>query len=724
MADAMPPQLRGPRDKWHRAALCLGLGLAACAPDDSEVRFEVDSAGLRLGGTAPRNQPPTGPRYGVIAAPAPAAAASGHALWRRQAIDLCHRLPTAGEVDCITANGGDADFPACGRTTSTADSILAACVQSESFAEDIAGWINDFALPHRYLHSGNHALHVQSSIIWNQAYLNIAGVSSTIRYWHARIRPNHSAWRDCLEAQHTPQSPLVLTNQAQLGQYLEKAYNPYFYNGQGSDQGFYTDAQGVYVWVCKQGSPAYDGQPNDYDSTVATPAEFLAYNSEWRAGSDTDNCEWPYTQDHTFSLTNNSVHTCTISGNETSAGALRAQRCGNGIRNFPCGCGDNLRWCLPLSTLDGPPGNWNAFFDMVQEEKNEAFRLVKNIVLAENGLVASEQPTFMHIFTAGYSVMTSRLLRANEAFQSNWDTSTGYGHTNGDAYRTDECYSQITGVSKTNPDMPRDEVVTLQTGCVNNVCSPNPPSAIAMSRQTVCPDGILPATINYDQGGGDWQKVRYDQASQFAKVPLAYKMGGILTMTQQMRRQPTETNLASHIYQFFTCSEVSYRGLYGGWWATPYRDGWTINTPSSGGAVPFSALVRTNAAMEPLRDVDLKPTCMGCHLTVTPMAAFRNRWDAWGLYGFSEPVGYQFNDADGVFLGQGASDMRGLATLLADSQVVHTCIVNRSVERLTGHRLSSASPTLHQLTADFRNGFDIRALYRAIAETDEYKRAN
>lgn len=332
----------------------------------------------------------------------------------------------------------------------------------------------------------------------------------------------------------------------------------------------------------------------------------------------------------------------------------------------------------------------------------ETFQLVKHIVWGAEGLLGLDVP-FTEIFTADYSVRTSRLQHLYEWTQSDYRDSS----------ETDECYRQLLGIDKTDASCNLDVALT--------------------SVEYVDFD---PTTTD----GKDWQVVPFDAVSTGTEG-LSYRAAGILTHLQLLLRQPSEPNIANRIYSYFTCQDIGWNR-----WelqSDPDDEGdfpdWLLTTDYEGASeLRFSTLFRTSSAVtEPFDEgEDAVRNCRGCHLTVVPLAAFRNFWTDFGRYdpgkvaqaaGLHQTlVTTEASDrygAKGVFLGKSGKDMTGLGALMARSETVHRCITNRVVGWLTGSMLEQRSEALDALTATFQDSnFDIKALYRAVLSSDEYRR--
>ena len=572
-------------------------------------------------------------------------------------LDICQRLPTIQEVKCIQANDGRipdtrlvSPSKAC---LINFDSVINSCLKSESFAESIGRWVNDFVLP-----SQMPGYNSYNNIILNEVTLNDG---STQKYWYGR----HSSWGNCLDG--------ITPTQTNLSDYLDKAYAPYFANGKngGTDIGVESDSNGDFVYVCKKTGD---------DGRIYSLADEVT-NYENFNGTTTD-------------------YQCTQSDSR-----------------FPCGCGPNMRWCMVRSNLTnnngtvGVMGNDHSWFRLKKQTLEEAGQFTKQVVLNENGILASKNPTFTDIFNADYAVRTSRLQHFYEIMQADLRDPDNL---------SDDCHRLISGIDKSA------SCPTTVSGTVDFVDYTDAASA--------------PAGVVVDENGGDWQVIDFSQqAPEDKTTPLAYQNAGILASWQLLNRQPTELNIANRIFSFWTCEEISWRSN------DPYNrsnyqlerveeneDGFV--TLYSLDDIEFNTLYRTAAALEPFEEgTDNYTNCSGCHVTVNPLAAFRNRWDQLGRYREVDykPVG-SINGMDpgtvsgdqGIFLGETGVGLAGLGNILAESPVVHRCIVNRSFERLVGYRLPSSSDTLQDLTETFlSSNKDIRSLYGAILTTAEYKRA-
>jgi len=579
----------------------------------------------------------------------------GYGLWRRQTLDICQRLPTLEEVKCIQANSGEmpygrflgiGDAPGCDIDFSQ---VISDCLNSEAFAESIGRWVNDFILPSE----------IPSYSQYNYIVLNettLTDDEEVIPYWYGF----NSSWGDCLDG--------VSLTSSNIDDYLDKAYAPYWWAGGvngTSEAGLSTDeADQIFAYVCKK-EVTDEGSQKTYSL------------------ADTD-------------------ATVTYNG--------RSYTCQRSNRNFPCGCGPNMRWCLVRSNFKDDDGgatsanNESSWWRLKRQALEEPGQFVKQVVLRENGILSSKSPPFTDIFNGSYAVRTSRLQHYYEVMQADHRDSSRY---------TDECHRLITGIDKNSESA---SCATTMTGNIDYVDYTDPNSP---------PSGV---SVGID--GGDWQVVDFTQkdvGNTFA--PLEYQSAGILTSWQLLNRQPTEPNIANRIYSFWTCEEVSWRSNdpFSGsdYFVTVNESDYSLKT-YFGGTDNFSTIFRTTAALEPLSNTeDSNANCAGCHVTVNPLAAFRNRWDEAGRYREADysPDGTEVDSAQGIFLGSSADDMTGFGNLLANSGVVHRCIVNRSFERLVGHRLDSDSDTLQSLTETFLAADkDIRALYDAILDTDEYRK--
>ena len=565
-------------------------------------------------------------------------ALDGYDLWRRQTIDVCQRLPTLEEIACITVNGGD--YPVGGAGPCDFEATLDACLESEAFAELIALGINDFILPAVVPLKGQYAW-----INWNTAtYFNAAGVEKTVRYWH--MDANNSDWDDCLKGVLQP-----LPDRAALAGYLERADEPFWANAHqgGPEVGIYDD--GVpYVLVCKQ-------------------TEDLT-------------CKGGL---YTASLANTAEVECNDSGN---------MQCDRSKNDFPCGCGPNLRWCLPLGTLYDADGsvaaepNGDGLRLVRQQLLYEAASFVKQVVLAENGIIGGAA-RFTDIFDGEYGIRTSRLQHFYEVNQADFR----------DTGDSDACDRIIDGLDKsaascTTPKM-GGQVPFIDRGLG------------------------LGAGYALDAEAADWQVIDYTTPAVDGVTPRLDHFSGILSTWELLLRQPSEPNFANRVYSHWTCEEIGWRE----WGLSDISAGgtghdWALSGTGWGTSPRFSTLYRTTAALEPFNDPLMAGTCLGCHLTVNSMAAFRNRWDQKARYKPRQQV-YAY----GAFLGEEGDDLAGLGALMATSPVVHACIVNRTVKRLTGHWMKRTDAELQSLVDVFTSsGFDMRALYRAVIDTDAYRR--
>jgi hypothetical protein len=248
---------------------------------------------------------------------------------------------------------------------------------------------------------------------------------------------------------------------------------------------------------------------------------------------------------------------------------------------------------------------------------------------------------------------------------------------------------------------------------------------------------------------------------------------GLLTSYVFLLRQPTQPNIANTIYRFWTCDEVTPR-LQG--YSLSYEltyDGGSVESMVAEGDGNDTEIeyvspeldpddaeekVNGNVLVSPLyldpgpNDVvtsylsgdDSYSECYSCHVTVNPLAAFRNNWDDEGRYLPLSQAGINAGDnnpAYGVFAGTHGHDMRGLGEILADSQDVKDCIIQRTYKLLTGTVLSPADhDEMEILRADFENGsgrltalganvigpspisFNIKNLYKSIVLSESYRR--
>ena len=77
----------------------------------------------------------------------------------------------------------------------------------------------------------------------------------------------------------------------------------------------------------------------------------------------------------------------------------------------------------------------------------------------------------------------------------------------------------------------------------------------------------------------------------------------------------------------------------------------------------------------------------------------------------------------GVYAGQQEVGIAGLGHLLANSPMVHACIANRRVKKLTGLWLPRSSEELLHLVKTFtESDFNIAAVDLAILHSDAYRR--
>jgi hypothetical protein len=524
--------------------------------------------------------------------------------------------------------------------------VISGCLGSETFAESIGRWANDFILPAEIPAYNGFAY-----IVWNEA--GLSDTSESIQYWYGF----NDTWGDCLDG--------ISLSSSSIGDYLDKAYAPYWRNG--NNGGLHEDESGIFAYVCKKQLTDNAGETTSY--SLGNTEAAIEYES-------------------------------------------KTYQCQRSNGSFPCGCGPNMRWCLLRSTFTSDEGsemafnNESAWWRLKRQALEEPSQFVKQVVLRENGILSSQDPKFTDIFDGAYGVRTSRLQHFYEVMQSD--------HRDADNY-SDECHRLITGIDKDN-----NNCASTLTGTIDYVDYTDPTSP--------------PSGVYVGSDGGDWQVVDFTQTNRMPSGilgrlrPLSYQSAGILTSWQLLNRQPTEPNIANRIYSFWTCEEVSWRSNnpYSGsdYRVTANTSDFSLNT-NFAGSKDFATLYRTTAALEPLNESsESNDNCGGCHVTVNPLAAFRNRWDENGRYREADysPNGNAVESAQGIFLGETAEGMRGFGDLLGNSAVVHRCIVNRSFERLVGHRLASDSDTLQSLTETFVADMDIRVLYQAILATDEYRR--
>jgi hypothetical protein len=558
----------------------------------------------------------------------------GYDRWRRECIDICQRLPTLDEQACIASAGG---YPSVsdGSVCDFANT-LDGCLQSEAFAELVALDIDDFILPSEQPSAGQYAW-----IKWDTAtYLDDGGVEQSLRYFY--MSSNNTTWSNCLEGAGT------FASKADLEAELDEAIEPYFANAYQNteDVGVYTNDDGdLFVYVCQE------TQTNDAGVTL----------------------------------------TSSLANEDPDAGGLT---CEASNRNFPCGCGPNMRWCLLQSSLrdvDGTPTatpNNRARGWLQQQVRGEAAEFAKQVVLRENGILGAVP--FTDLLGADYGVRTSRLQHFYEVNQRGL-------HIPGES---DACDRIISGIDKSGE------------GCTDTMTGSMP--FIDTTTDT--------ASYGVDENGADWQVVDFTALGSDGTARLGH-YGGILTSWELLVRQPTEPNFANRVYSYWTCEDISWRSwsLAAGGGAS-YDTATTWSVTDTRGTHDFSTLFRTTAALDPFNSADANAVanCKGCHLTVNPLAAFRNFWDHRGRY---RPTRYTDLAADGVFLGQTGSDIVGLGAIMAESPEVHACIVNRVVKRLTGRFLPRTDATLGDLVTTFEtSGRDIREVYRAVLDLDVYRR--
>jgi len=615
--------------------------------------------------------------------PAPAAAVptdDDYTLWRRLTVDLCQRLPTLEEVACIEANGDlipSRSLSLSGQAPDVRcdvdfDTTLDECIESESFAEVVALGINDFDLPSSNIAVGDPTLK------WKTATFADAG---EVKYWYAR------GWGDCLRG--------VNTRSRSVDDYLDRAEEPYF----ASDANIALDGE--------LGSGFFGVDDED------VPFTYVCKETRSLVGSV--DCSVDGATEATASLTNDEIEACTP---ESS----RNRSCVRAGGHWPCGCGPNLRWCQTSSAMfasgtavaeednsDGT-GRWNMAL------KNETFQLVKQVVLGSSGLLAdrvaegSDHVPFVRIFDADYSIRSSKLQMLYDSYQANFANED----------ESDACYRQLAGLD-----------ISDATDCDHDVAT------------------RLVPYVDWDVTGADgvdWQVVPFD-AEGAGTAGLAYRGGGILTHLQFLLRQPSEPNVANRVYSYWTCEDVSWKGWdltreddaddLSDWYVQPEYD-W-VTEP-----LRFSPLLRTTTAMtEPLEDYlgdtdgdQMDANCQGCHVTVNPLAAFRNFWGSSGRYNPGDAAralgkrvelvtnpDHEAYGAKGVFLGVEGNDLAGLGAIMASSERVHRCIANRVVHWLTGEMWPTGSDELERLVSRFvGSDYDLREVYRSVITSEQYRR--
>jgi hypothetical protein len=627
--------------------------------------------------------------------------------YRRLKIDLCKDLPTLAETYLID------DILAGSTSTLDLEDEIDNCLNSDAFAELLGLWIDDFILPHSGIgvDPTTHRFLSKSSTTFNLP----GGGTETIEYFFdprsGGINANYEGncgsigYLGCREpgvmgGGMSPPPVCDETHQTKFESVLETVDSPYF--------------QRDPVLVCP-GIKWYENgsEPTGYaySGTTGPP---MSGACPGPAGSvcpkEQGYCDAP---DDAYCFkgypTENDPAQATYL--KTLGGGQYCPQSPN--LNTQCSCGPNLIWCM-VKDIEESDDALKLRLDKALRE--EPANLVKYIV--------QNDADFRDIFNADYSVRSKRSQHYLESNQ---------------------------GV---DPDL------TLGTRSVDDFLVPTPGGA------AIDPDLDEPVYHAFTAAMQDGDGAQVES--------------GILTSHTLLLRQPTQPNLANTIYRFWTCDEVTpriqgYSLIHD---ETLNDDGTMLaeTGESSGpnadtqlayyspeteltGAEAYDADTGTDGYLVSPLYLDPGPNdvisnyqagdesyaeCYSCHVTVNPLAAFRNNWDDDGRYvplsgeGLNSGINFP---AYGVFAGKQGHDLAGLGDLLADSQDVIDCIIQRSYKLLTGEALQpSDREELETLRADFENGsgrladaslgvtklgadnYNIKNLYKSIVLSESYRR--
>lgn len=633
--------------------------------------------------------------------------------YRRMKVDLCKTLPTLAEVNAVESYlGGD---------TSALDieQEIDDCLNSDAFSELLGLWIDDFILPHSGIgvDPTNHRFLAKSSVTFE---LNGGGTETIEYYYDPRSGSLNTdyvnncgslAYLGCRESGGGPGGGMFdvcdESYKASFESILETVETPYF--------------QRDPVYVCP-GLKWYE-TPADVPDTAVYSGINTGPMMLQCPGNEGTVC--PNERCETVPDPIGESWYC-FKGYPTENDSMEAQylRMKSGGQYCPqapnlqnqCSCGPNLIWCMVKD----------------EEDTDDALKLVLDQALRDEPsdlveYIVQNNIDFRDIFNADYSV---RSKRAQHFIESN---------------------------------MGIDPTLSEGGRAVENFFIPSPGGAI------VDPDLDTPA---YQSFTAAMQDEDGDQIES-----------GLITSYVFLKRQPTQPNRANTIYRFWTCDEV-----------TPRIQGYDLihdDVLSDGGTMVANTNDKT---MPPVIDtqlayyspeVDLTDTdvstydadtgtdgylvsplyldpgpndvitsyqagdeayaeCYSCHVTVNPLAAFSNRWDDEARYLPISQEGVVANitlPAFGVFAGKQGHDLSGLGDLLAESQDVIDCIIQRTYQLLTGTPLEpSRYDELETLRDDFRDGsgrladsalsatpitgdsYNIKNLYKSIILSESYRR--